>query len=406
MLLCLCNFSTARVHHISRLHYATPRAIDLCTRNQWTAQQFDKINWKALQHAIKRKSKQRIHLTKLIHDILPTNTRVHCHSPNAQRCPSCQVCPQEDRDHIMRCSSTPQASWRAETIVSLETRCKQLQTDPGLAKVLVQGISQWLHGTDQMNYLTFQPKYRGVITQQNDIGWRQLFNGRMGNEWARVQDDYAYVQKMRKPENPSTVKQSSTTHQQTTRIRTGTQWSSEIIITLWEQWHHVWEMRNAVIHGHNQASRAKQQQAKDIHRLQSIYGTRHLMEPSVQDLLFPTVEDHQQQRNTSAIHNWLAIHEITFINSVKQASKRALRGVRSIKTYFSVLTPSLSHTGDTPAQPDPQNLTSQIGTNSRRPQTTILSYFATGRPPDSITTRSQSKSAVQSLTEGSDPPPV
>jgi hypothetical protein len=77
------------------------------------------------------------------------------------------------------------ANWRAETIVLLETRCKQLQTDPGLAKVLVQGISQWLHGTDQMNYLTFQPKYRGVITQQNDIGWRQLFNGRMSNEWAR-----------------------------------------------------------------------------------------------------------------------------------------------------------------------------------------------------------------------------
>jgi hypothetical protein len=206
-------------------------------------------------------------------------------------------------------------------------------------------------------------------------------------------------------------------------------------------------MRNAVIHGHNQASRAKQQQAKNIHRLQSIYSTRHLMEPRVQDLLFPTVEDHQQQRNTSAIHNWLAIHETTFINSVKQASKRVLRSARSIKTYFSVFTPPrlshtedlpaqpdphnltsqigtdsrqpqttilsyfakrwcLSHTEDLPAQPDPHNLTSQIGTDSCQPQTTILSYFATRRPPDSITTRSQSKSAVQSLTEGSDPPPV
>jgi hypothetical protein len=32
--------------------------------------------------------------------------------------------------------------------------------------------------------------YHTLIQQQSRIGWRQLFNGRISTEWARLQDDY------------------------------------------------------------------------------------------------------------------------------------------------------------------------------------------------------------------------
>ena len=137
-------------------------------------------------------------------------------------------------------------------------------------------------------------------------------------------------------------------------------------------------MRNSVIHGHNQESRAKHQREIDTQRLHSIYQSRHLMEPSVQELLFPTIEEHQHSRGATAIHNWLSIHETTFIQSVKNVSKRAIQGVRSIKTYFAARKPP-----ETSALVPHQDMADTANQPSRvkRPRT-IQSYFVTGRPPE------------------------
>jgi hypothetical protein len=171
-----------------------PLVNSICTKNQWTLSQIDRINWKALQLALKRNNKKRIHYTKLVHNtMLPTNKVVHHHNPAAQKCPTCANCPHEDRYHIMQCGAQSRDNWRAETITVLEHWCKQLNTEPGLALVLVTGISQWLNGQDTMSPEDFPPKYNQLVSQQNDIGWRQLFNGRMSTEWARIQDDYIYI---------------------------------------------------------------------------------------------------------------------------------------------------------------------------------------------------------------------
>jgi hypothetical protein len=158
----------------------------------------------------------------------------------------------------------------------------------------------------------------------------------MVEEWARLQDDYAHKHKIRGTDagTPPTTH----TTQQDIRARNGTQWTGEIIVTLWERWYIVWTMRNMAIHGHDQETKARQLRKNDLHRLQSIYDQKHMLEPSMQELLFTSIEEHQQQRGSTAIHNWLSIHETTFIQSVKQATKRAIQGVRSLKTYFPVHT--------------------------------------------------------------------
>ena len=165
-----------------------------------------------------------------------------------------------------------------------------------------------------------------------------------------------------------------------TYTRSGNQWTGEIIVTLWDQWHKVWTMRNSVIHGHDQATRAQHQREVDMRRLQSVYQSRHLMEPSVEEILFSTIDEHQRLRGPTAIHNWLSIHETTFIQSVKNVSKRAIQGVRSIKTYFAPRSSLDTPTGDHHKPTD--TTTTQHQKNIKRPLT-IKSYFATGRPPES-----------------------
>jgi hypothetical protein len=58
------------------------------------------------------------------------------------------------------------------------------------------------------------------------------------------------------------------------------------------------------------------------------------MEPSAQELLFANIRDHEALSSDS-IRNWIDI----FLHSIKQASQRAIHGVRNIKSYFQQVTP-------------------------------------------------------------------
>jgi hypothetical protein len=165
----------------------------------------------------------------------------------------------------------------------------------------------------------------------------------------------------------------------TSHTRSGTQWTEDIIVTVWDEWYKVWTMRNSIIHGHDQKSRAKHQRDVDTRRLQSIYQSWHLMEPSVQEILFPTIEEHQQLLRGVGRRFIIGslFHETTFIQSAKNVSKRAIQGVRSIKTYFAARLPS-----ETPAPASHYETadTDHLPSRVKRPQT-IMSYFVTGRRP-------------------------
>jgi exopolysaccharide biosynthesis predicted pyruvyltransferase EpsI len=92
-------------------------------------------------------------------------------------------------------------------------------------------------------------------------------------------------------------------------------------------------MRNADVHGHDQTTRQEQREQNNIKRLQTLYDQQQNMEPRVrEELLYDTIEEHiQQSRHT--LQNWLAVHELTILQSIKQAAKRAIQGVRLIKSY-------------------------------------------------------------------------
>ena len=64
------------------------------------------------------------------------------------------------------------------------------------------------------------------------------------------------------------------------------------------------------------------------------------MEPRVQSLLLENVEAHEEQPH-HVTKNWLRINQAIFKASVRRVKTLALRGVRSIRTYFTA-------TGDNP----------------------------------------------------------
>ena len=260
--------------------------------------------------------------------------QIKAYNPRGQLCAECKDGMIEDQDHVLRCSHPSREKWRDQLVAAITTKCVNLKSDPQLTQIMTKGLHQWLQGNDKgQEVWSFPAKYRWLVQEQNAIGWRQFFNGRVSKEWARLQDDYAFVRKQREQDLRSSRerRKNDTT---STCAYTGTRWTSEIINEIWVQWKIVWTQRNETIHGHDSRMRVEKMHQRDALRLQHIYDNREQMEPSVRELLFETIEEHQIHCSKPAINNWLAIHESTFIQSVKNVAKRALHGVRSIQSYF------------------------------------------------------------------------
>jgi hypothetical protein len=164
----------------------------------------------------------------------------------------------------------------------------------------------------------FSPRLHRVIQQQNQIGWRHMFNGRFGLEWSKVQQE-AYSRRPRQ-ENDQ-IK------------RTGEKWQVQLIVHVWTQWEQVWNERNSALHG-NTLTAKNEAIRKDVRRqLDAIYQNRSMMEPSVQALLLESPAAHEQHLLTTT-RNWIAINGPVFQESIRRVRKRALHNVRSIRSYF------------------------------------------------------------------------
>ena len=190
-------------------------------RNSWSHQHLKSINWKAHSSAIGRR-KSRVHTVKLIHDILPTNDRVSkYHAYRTAKCPCCP-CTAETRDHILCCPHDSRIQWRKQCIKALRKVCDHSDTRPYLTEILLDGLSAWFNGTTLDSEL-YPTQYHRLLQQQNDLGWRQLFNGRLSQEWATLQDNYLHQHKL------------------VSKRRSGHLWTTTIIKCLWEQWDKVWK---------------------------------------------------------------------------------------------------------------------------------------------------------------------
>ena len=300
--------------YIRNAAYGPPLLNYIQQRNQWTPAIMQTIDWDAHGMAIRRHFHQRVHLTKLIHDILPTNDNVSRWKPlRHAKCPSCPH-PHEDRDHVLRCPHPSRMEWRRTFLLTLRTTCDKLHTRPNLQMILLTALEAWLTNTPA-DFSQYPTQYSHLIRQQTQIGWRQLFNGRLSTEWSRLQDEYLYQQGL---------------HNKKT---TGLLWATTVLSKIWEEWTSIWNIRNQVIHGHDQTSRLNIQRLEAETELRAIYDERELLLPADQDHLFDDVNTHLAY-STNSIRNWLNTYQGLFTDSISKAKKRALDGVHSIRSYF------------------------------------------------------------------------
>jgi hypothetical protein len=295
-------------------------------RHAWSAATFTSINWTAHGKALRNHMPLRLHFSKLVHDILPTAYQLNKMDHGRRCCPCCSH-PKETRDHIIRCPHWTRNKWRHALLTDLHDTIGMSQfTYAPLLNLLMDTLRAWMYydadASDTefiVNFRHYPRDLHGLIRQQNQIGWRQIFHGRFSVEWSRIQGDYYCRTRDDRP---------SQTHK-----FTGDSWQVQIITLLWKHWRVLWKQRNQDVHGHDAATTVAAETKEIKRRLEHIYAKSSHMEPSAQSLLCRDIEQHLQQPNW-VIKNWLTVNTSIFQASIRRAKSRATRGVRSIRTYF------------------------------------------------------------------------
>jgi exonuclease III len=309
-------------------------------RNGWSSETVEDVNWTAHGTAMGKRFKRQAHFVKLVHDILPTFARLHRFDKKQQPwCPLCGFQEPETRDHLMQCRSPEVTEWREEFRKSMAKFHQKQRTEGGLKSIFTTVIfNDLLEGSPvSVQAAQYQnlPEHQHLILNQERIGWRQVFSGRLTRHWDSIQCRYIQRLNATMPRG----KQFS-----------GTGWTAKLIDIVWESWWKLWEIRNQKVHGVTQAQQQQKQHEKVIAELCEIYENRNNYEPRVQDMLFETVEEHSQHSYRD-VHNWLAVNRKIFQQSATEVQRRAIRGVRSIRMYFQHTHAPPWNTDSTPVVP-------------------------------------------------------
>jgi hypothetical protein len=203
-------------------------------RFQWPPHVTAVIDWMAYTQVISRFPTQRIQITKLCNDLLPTARWAHQYdSLTTEHCLYCGNI--EDRDHILRCTFAPRHKWRNNLLRLLRKAHDSDSCDHYLLDILISGLDSWFNGL-VLTPDRYPRRYHRLIAEQTNIGWRHMFNGHLSLEWRTKQDYYIRRRKIK------------------TLTNTGAGWVIRSWTILWTEFFTLWKARNEAIHGHNQST--------------------------------------------------------------------------------------------------------------------------------------------------------
>jgi hypothetical protein len=334
------------------------------------------INLTSHKQALDRLSTRHTQLVKLCHDILPTAKITNRNNPIFSA--ACYLCKHdsEDFDHLLRCSHPDRKPWRHRLYKALRVTCERYHTRPYLVDILLNGIDAWINSSpfDKTKYPII---YHRLIDEQSALGWRQIFQGRMTMEWARLQDQHLRQLKI------------------TSNCQSGLLWTTNILTTVWKEFFVMWTARNAAIHGQDSSSRQKARLRHAAVEVKHLHSKRDSVLATDRDLFIgdndAAIDQWIQKRSATHIENWLRIWKPVIIDSAKAAHAFAVKSVLPIHTYFAPVAPLVP----TSRRPPKPRYTTREHTRfdrnqvrKKRPLTrpaanhSITTFFTRRPPPD------------------------
>eukprot|EP00980_Cylindrotheca_fusiformis_P007182 scaffold1514_cov118-Cylindrotheca_fusiformis.AAC.2 len=338
----------------------------------WNKSTLELVDWEVFKKCRSKMKSRFQQVTKFTFDILPTAAVVaKASKAKSDVCPLCEDSP-ETNDHLCQCSATSVRIWRSKLISDLEILLQKQEVQLDLGTVMISGIMSVFASTDEevtLNSSEYPRKLHTLIEEQNLIGWRQMFRGRVSREWAKIQQN-TYDEKQKKN-------------------ITGTSWITEVVCLLLNQIFEVWKQRNDKVFGNQSQHIQHSRHDKALQELRMLHA--HRSDYRACDVQFlmndETEEDETRIQHVLAtskigsLEGWLYRWIPYFADSIKAAKAQptATRQTPSIRQIFQPLRRRILNLRAIPPEIDEPPTRRRQNPNSLT--TAVKSFFTAWRKP-------------------------
>ena len=220
----------------------------------------------------------------------------------SDRCPRCNK-RNETAIHVVTCQQEEAKILWEEEINRFQEWLQRQQTDPSIVTAIIMNIRKWRKSEGIFGHHYHDKLIRRAIKQQNNIGWDQMWLGRISECWGEAQGRF---------------------YKRINSRKTGNTWAQELIKELWRIHWAIWNQRNEILH------------ATGNHK---VLGTKALEKSIKQELkigtslLLPTEKYLFQGINMGTVRKWSANKKEKWLKTVQAA--RNTSSVRHQKTKQS-----------------------------------------------------------------------
>jgi hypothetical protein len=189
-------------------------------------------------------------------------------------CPRCQE--PETAEHVWKCQHPDANQLWEESLQQLQRTLGRHHTPLTTIATIVQGLQGWRNGNDVVFNVRTTSGQAGI--QQQELGWRQFFEGRPHKVWRQIQAQHC---------EQAGIRQS------------GKQWVSALITKLLEIAWDLWEHRNGILHDKSLGYEAQVTEEKITEiwqhpRLHCINSIKQLVRCSAEELRGRSLQQKQQ----------------------------------------------------------------------------------------------------------------
>jgi hypothetical protein len=307
----------------------------LMTRNNWTEPTFRSINWTVPSKALLTLERStQIFIIKFAHDHLPTRRHMYrIKQAETDKCPACHHIV-ESAWHIFSC---PRRSiWREKFLQTLHDTLSYNHTQPDLTLILLQGIRGALSNpTFQMSAANREPQFVSLVNAQNKIGWQHILKGRFSNRWLQIQQLHIRTD----PDIDPTTQSSE-------------RWLKQVLNHIWTSLWDVWIIRNADLHGRDNAEQEQKRKEKLRPHVIALYATVDSLLACDKPIFDTPIRD-RLKAPSREIATWIRLVTPTVKRALADAKSYLLRTNHRIEPFMTI------------ARPDPLTRDEQV--NELRP---------------------------------------
>ena len=203
----------------------------LCRKGTLTSHTYECVDWQANGKALKSMSfGERIWATKFVSGFNGcAKMMVRCKQWESDICPQCGSCI-ESNWHVLWCTDSKAKSQRHQLTVNFDTWMTENQTHPALHRLIIMILQQGdTTSFSRCARSNIDPQITALAQEQDEIGMKNFFHGRISRKWSAMQDQHLRVNVSRSR-------------------RSGTSWAAGMIRMIYRWGHAQWKSRNDAVH--------------------------------------------------------------------------------------------------------------------------------------------------------------